>query len=515
MDRFPVLLNARGAPMRRRLPVMREAAPSLMDGLLAPYIGELPLNPVSPAREAVTGYVQADQMAVYRQTLRDERCASALEQRLNAAVSKPWEVEPGGPSARDRAAAEDLRERLSRLDFQLISRQLLHAVWYGWAVAEISWMRDGAGVGIKSITVRSPERFWWSDAGGLLLRTLKMPDGEPVPERKFVVMARPGEHGDLPFAPGLARWCHWPVWMKRNGFRFWAVALERFGTPPVVGRYHPSATPAEQDRMLKLAEAAATSLGVAVPENVTLELLEQRARTGDSFEDFVRYCDQLITTVLLGQSSTTDQGAWRGTAEVQRDVRDETVAADVRLLDGALNGTLARWLTEWNFPGAASPEIRHDAEPPEDLDARATREAVISRTTGLRPTERHITDVYGGEWEARPAPEPSGPGGRGGDPSRTAAELAEADIADAVDRAVDRLLDAGGWEPVIEPVIEPVLSAAADEMSLEEFRARLPEIFRRMDDRRLVGALHRLGFTAGLSGAAGLTEDRLDGDGEA
>lgn len=407
MADLPILLNAQGLPMQRTpaRPRMGEIAPSKMEGLLAPYIGELPLHPTSPARDATTGYVQAHELQVYRQTLRDERCAPALEQRLNAAVSVPWEVEPGGESAVDKAAAEDLEKRLRKLKFRRICRQLLNGVWYGWAVAEATWMRDDGGIGLKDLKVRSPDRFWWNEEGRLLLRTLKMPDGEPVPDRKFVVLARAGEHDDLPFAPGLARWCYWPVWMKRHGFQFWAVALERFGTPAVVGKYHPSATKKEQERLLELVQAAATGTGVAVPEDVMLELLEQKARTGDSFEAFLKYCDQLITTVLLGQSSTTDQGPWRGTAEVQQDVRDETVAADAQLLDEALNDTLARWLTEWNFPTAMTPVIRHDAEPPEDLDARAKREAIISATTGLRPTEQHVRDVYGGEWEERPQPE--------------------------------------------------------------------------------------------------------------
>ena len=83
-------------------------------------------------------------------------------------------------------------------------------------------------------------------------------------------------------------------------------------------------------------------------------------------------------------------------------MRDETVAADCRLLDGALNASIARWLSLWNFPGAAPPRIRRDASPPEDLDARARREAVIARASGLRPTRAHIERTYGGTWEGVP-----------------------------------------------------------------------------------------------------------------
>ena len=379
------------------------AAPNIGQ-LLEAYIGELPLNPSAPARDALTGTEQSSELQTYRQVLRDERCAAALDQRLNAAISRPWEVEPGGDADMDRAAADDLAEQLDALDFPRICRQMLHGVWYGWAVGEAMWARDGARVALRDLVVRSPDRFWWSPAGELLLRSMAHPQGMPVPAAKFAVLARPGEHSDLPYAPGLARWCYWPVWLKRHGLKFWSVALERFGSPTAKGKFHPNASAAEKDRLLSLIRSLAGN-GVAIPENQEIELLETARRSGGDYVEFCRYLDQMITTTILGQSSTTDQGPWRGTAEVQRDVRDETIASDARLLDSALNTTVARWLTEWNFPGAAMPAIRHDAEPAADLDARAKREQIISNTTGWRPTMAHIVDVYGGEWEK---PEPAG-----------------------------------------------------------------------------------------------------------
>ncbi len=393
---------------RRRM--TGEVAGSSIRDMLAPYIGELPLNPDAPARDAQHGLEQASQLQIYRQTLRDERCAAALDQRLNAAISTPWEVEPGGDADVDRQAAEDLSEQLGALDFPRISRQLLHGVWYGWAVGEAIWERDGGRVRLADLAIRSPDRFWWSVDGRLLLRTYNHPEGEPVPDRKFVVLARPGEHNDLPWAPGLARWCYWPVWMKRHGMQFWSVALERFGTPIMIGKFHPRASDPEQRKFLAIVQSIAAGTGGVIREDQVIEPLQSSSRTGDSFEQFCRYCDQLVTTTILGQSSTTDQGPWRGTAEVQRTIRDETVAADARLLDGALNTTVATWLTEWNHPGAATPMIRHDADPADDLDARAKREQIISQTTGWRPTMEHVTDVFGGEWEERPTTENAPPG---------------------------------------------------------------------------------------------------------
>ena len=140
----------------------------------------------------------------------------------------------------------------------------------------------------------------------------------------------------------------------------------------------------EVQKLLKVVSSIASGAGVALPEGQSIELLQSAARAGGDFKDFVGYFDTSITTLLLGQSSTTDQGPWRGTAEIQKDVRDEVIASDCHLLDAALNMTIARWLTAWNFSGAAPLRIAHDASPPEDLDKRASREETIG-STGMTP----------------------------------------------------------------------------------------------------------------------------------
>ena len=470
---------------------------------LAPYIGELGPDPRVGSGYAHASRDEANALRLYRDTLRDERAQAALDQRLDAAISRPWEVEPGGQrERRDRLAAEDLAAQLEAIGFDVACRQLLHGVWYGYAVAEAIWQPEGGRVRLADLRVRAPDRFRWSAAGDLLLRTEAVPQGTAVPPAKFVCLARPGEHGDVPHGPGLARWCFWPIWLKRNGLKFWSVALERFGAPTVKGIYPRGAAEAEKDALLEIVHGLATSLGVILPEGQDIEIVESARRAGGDFQAFVGYLDRAVTTTILGQSSTTDQGPWRGTAEVQKDVRDETVAADARLLDGALNATIARWLTHWNFPAAAVPRIHRDASPPEDLDARANREEIVARTTGLRPTREHVETVYGGEWEEGAATVPSG------DRRRAFAEGAR---GDSIDRAVHDALAADGWEPLMDPVVRPVLAEARAALArgddLKVFRDRLPALLADMDDEALVSLLHRLSFSAALSGEAGLVDD--------
>lgn len=128
-------------------------------------------------------------------------------------------------------------------------------------------------------------------------------------------------------------------------------------------------------------------------------------------------------------------------------MRDEEVSTDTRILDEALTEQLAGPLTEWNFPGAATPRIHHDTEPPEDLDRRATREEQIARTSGLRPTLKHVLDVYGGEWEPAPAA-PALPPGRAPD-AALASAAARRDAELIEEAAIDLAAD---WRPLVGPL---------------------------------------------------------------
>ncbi len=494
-------------------PPAGEVAGSNIGALMAPYIGEIALDPRQPSRYATALREEKQAFHLYRDTLRDERVQAALDQRLDAVVSRPWTVEPGGPARRDRIAAEDLQEQFAEIGFNRACRQMAHgAIWYGYSLAEALWEREGGRVRIVAWRPRAPDRFLFGVDAKPLLCTPSKPLGEPLPPGKFVCLTRPGEHADLAHGPGLARWCFWPAWLKRNGLKFWSVALEKFGAPTAMGKYPRSATTEEIDKLLDLVRDLATGVGVAVPEGQEIELLSAVQRTGGSFQDFVKYLDGAITTTILGQSSTTDQGPWRGTAEVQKDVRDEVIAADAGLLDEALNRTIARWLTEWNFPGAAMPRVHRDVSPAEDLDARAAREEIVSRTTGLRPTRAHVEDVYGGEWEEIPqgqAPQGQASGGVDGGVRREGARFAaqEPREKDAIDEAID--VELGDWEPLMGSVIEPVLKAGQKAESFEALRDRIDsaDLVEGMDEEPLVKTLHHLTFSAGLSGRAGLRED--------
>ena len=440
--------------------------------MIRPFLDQSPALGADPRRwKADPAGVRAAQAA-----LADPHARAVLDQRLDAVVAAPLDIEPGGAMRRDRQAADDLAQQMGAIEIDRVCRELLHAVWYGYAVAEAIWEIDGPRVRLADLRVRDPARFRWSVDGTPLLVTREQPRGAAVAPAKFVRLTQPRQHGGQPHGPGAAQWCLWPVWLKRQALRMWAIALEKFGAPTAVGRVSRTAAADEIDEMLGAMQAMAAGTGIVIPEGQSLELLDAARRAGGDYAAFVGAMDSMIADAVLGQRATSEIGPWRGTADVQAKVLERLVAADARRLDATLRQSVAKWLTAWNHPGAAVPTLRRDTAPPQDLEARARRDEIVARTAGLRPTQAYVEQTYGGEWEAAPGapdpPEPPPARARTAGGESVSATFAAGDAADPVPALVEQAREALGprvdaWADRLRGTVERADSLAAVRAGME------------------------------------------------
>lgn len=410
-------------------------------------------------------------LRLYEELLRDDQVHMAFQQRRLAVVSAEWEVDPGGKRARDKAAAEFLREQLKRIRFDALTDKMLYGVFYGYAVAELLYARDGAQVVIDAVKVRNRRRFGFHGSGELVLRTASAPQGERLPTRKFWMFQTGADHDDAPYGLGLGHWLYWPVFFKRNGIKFWLIFLEKFGQPTAKGTYPSTASTDERSKLLQALEAISTESGVIVPEGMMVELLEA-ARSGTA--DYTALHDRMnaaISKVIVGQTMTGDQGSSRAQAQVHMEVRQDLVKADADLVCESFNLTVARWLTQWNFPNAAPPRVFRRIEEPEDLNQLATRDKTLTEI-GYRPSLDRITEIYGEGYENTGVPAAQPPGAQ---PPPAQSAFAEADAEDPPAQMVDRLDDRVA--PALDAWIGQIKQLVESAESLEQIRDGLLELY--------------------------------------
>lgn len=336
----------------------------------------------------------------YRSVLNDDQVAATFQQRRRALTSKEWDVEPASESAIDQEAAQFIKDQLEDLQWDRITDQMLYGVYYGYAVGECLWGRDGNRVILETVRVRDPQRFRFDKDRNLRLLTRDNPKGMVMPPRKFWTFSAGGENGDDPYGRGLASWLYWPVFFKRNAAKFWAIAVEKFAMPTPVGK-HPAGAPEDVKRaLLDACLAIATDKAVTIPETTQIDFLETLKRVGADHLQFLQYWDGAIAKIVLSQTMTTDNGSSRSQAEVHMDVRDDVIKADADLISESFNDGPVTWLTEWNFPGAEPPKVWRNVEPPDDLKEAADRDKILYEI-GFKPTEDYIRETYGDGYEAR------------------------------------------------------------------------------------------------------------------
>lgn len=453
---------------------------------LANFAGEIVSNP-DTVLVSLGG-----ELKNYAKLLRDDQVHSLLEQRQDALIAAEWEVVPGGEDSRDREAADFLRGQLMALNWDAITRRMHKGVLYGYSVAECIWGMDGNRITLDAVKVRKPWRFGFGKDGELKLRVNAQTF--LMPERKFWIAVWGADDDDSPYGQGLGHALWWPVYLKRNGAKFWAAYLDKFGSPSVKSKYPAGATEKEKATALEAAKAFRNESAVAVPEGFDVELIEAAKNSGGSYEEFLKYWDGAIAKIILSQTGTTQQGQYSGTAEVLNDVKSELVKSDADLLCESFNDTVATWLTEWNFPGAKAPQVWRKV--PNTRREEAQRAADKGAyEIGLELTDEAINRRYGEDWKRRAAAPVSVPSD-----SPAFAEPGR-DEPDEITEQLESVTNAAGTGMInmIRAELDAAIRAGED---FAAFSDRIAGLYPVMDTAELAEALEGAVLAANLSGRA-------------
>lgn len=500
------LAAEKAAPQK---PVTDEIASIGKKDITYGFVGNILINPDNVL--ATEGGYGSLALEIYEDLERDSHVFSEMQKRKNAVSGREWQITPASDASVDVEIAEWIKQCFLALPFGNTIKSMLDAKLKGFSVGEVMWkIGDDGEVCIKEIIGRDQRRFVFDiDRRLRLLTPSQMVDGEEVPDRKFIVLSSGSKIGN-PYGSGLGARLYWPVWFKKNGVRFWAIFLEKFGSPTAVGKYPPGTPKPQQEQLLDAIEAIQQETAVKIPDNMIIELLEaQRAGSIDSYERWLTYWDTAITLVILGETLTTSVGdsGSRALGEVHNEVRLDLVKDDADEISECLNTQLIPWMVDYNFAGVkVYPKFWIRTEPEKDLSKLAERDERLVRM-GLPIGEKYFYDTYNIPEPAEGervvvAPAPAGFPGLGGTPA-----FSQGQQQTKLDPFVDRLMREANVDPLIDPIAKLVQEAG----SLEALRDRLFEAKRDMDPIEL-GNLMQLAFAAAELLGRFETEGGGDGD---
>lgn len=322
-----------------------------------------------------------------------------LRTRVQSLLSKRWEIRPGSSEGQDLAIAAFVRDALERVQGSFLDdlRHIAGAIRYGYSIAELVWepwesRQHGSRIGLRALRDKPPDQFTFdTDVFGNVIGLRQRSGGTytSLPVGKFVHFAFESE-GENPYGHGLLSRCFWHDWFMREGWKFWAVYLERFGSPLVRATVPRSTTPTERKDLEDVISSIQQRTGLVIPEGVVIDFVEATRSGVAGYREFIEEQKEAIAIVVLGQTLTTYVGT-RGSqalGTVHERTKDDIVAADAEAVATVVNEQIIRRLVDANFAGVERyPVWVWEMIDVRDLEAFA-RVVVRLRNTGIRvPTE--------------------------------------------------------------------------------------------------------------------------------
>ena len=283
-----------------------------------------------------------------------------LRTRQQSLLRKPWEVRPASEEPRDIAIAAFVSDTLERIagSFMDDLRHIGSALRYGYSIAELVWepwdsSRHGERIVLRAIKDKMPEQFTFdTDEFGNVATLAQRQSGRKrtLPLHKFVHFAFEAE-GENPYGRGLLSRCFWHDWFMREGWKFWAAYLERFGSPLIRATVPPGTKPSDKAALERVIESIQDRTGIVVPEGFALEYVEATRGGVASYREFIEEQKEAIAIVVLGQTLTTYVGS-RGSqalGTVHQTTKQDIVAADAEAMATVVNEQIVRRLVDANY----------------------------------------------------------------------------------------------------------------------------------------------------------------------
>lgn len=185
------------------------------------------------------------------------------------------------------------------------------------------------------------------------------------------------------------------IW-KKNALGAWAEFVEKFGTPARIGKTN-ARDKTTRDNMFDTLRNMGVSFQAVIDKDDEIEYVE--SKTQDAFQVFdmmIQRCNSEISKLILGQTSTLEEKAFVGSAEVHERVLQSYSDMYEKLVDGVNNYQLIPLLNSHGF-GMEGMRIACQDEDEWTLEQKGKFDVELLKTGKFTMTPEYIKDKYGSE----------------------------------------------------------------------------------------------------------------------
>lgn len=325
---------------------------------------------------ADAGYI-TDALTLFEQMeRRDPRLRSVANTRRLALTGLDWEIVSAAEVQRkvsDKNLADDtaayVADELDDLPgFLLALNHLATAIGPNLAVLELVWDYQR----LVKVTPIPSWRLTMELQKGLDIRVITAEErtqGIPAVGPKWVIHVPDCVSGS-PLSNSLIGAQAWLWLIKKLALSDWATFAELFGIPIRVGRYTPSATPAERDALKDMLKNIGSAAWAMVSQGVQIEFVESSQRGISPFEALMNYCGREQSILWLGGNLTSDTTGGTGTfaaADTQNQVREDLRDDDIKREAATIREQILAPMVTYRF-GSDAPVPYFRRVKPETID---------------------------------------------------------------------------------------------------------------------------------------------------
>lgn len=427
---------------------------------------------------------------------------SVLGTRKRAVSQLEITVEPASDDKVDIENAALIEDWLDRdtLEDELVD--ILDAIGKGFSATEILWELSESQWMPIELKRRDPRWFAFDRVDG---ETLMMRDGAhnvPLMPYKFLVHKHRAKSG-LAIRGGVVRPVFWMFLFKNFAIKDWVTFAEAYGQPLRVGKYNSGASKDDKDVLLRAVANIGSDAAAIIPESMMIEFVDSKdkAQTADVFEKLVRFTDEQVSKIVLGQTMTTDSGSSRSQAEVHNEVKHDIERSDAKQLAATLNQQLVKPIIILNKGEQKRyPRIRIGRTENVDIEMVTNAADKLVRM-GAKISRKQLLEKTGFS-------EPENDDDALTIPQTTSAANtnSQEDVAsqkktlpnDAIGSLEDEM--ASSWEEVVNPAKLIIERAAKESSSYEEFQQNLLELASDIDMDGAADLIARGNFAVNIAG---------------
>lgn len=356
---------------------------------------------------------------------RDLRIGAVCQTRKLAVAKKKWELSYPTDSAVPETAQKEHKDFLysnyRNINFVQFITDIVEAQIQGVSTFEIIYKTDGSKYYLDQICYNPNYLLLFNDlaneyrylnhekADAYGLRSVSWNTSqdridisdlqiEPVNPLKLIEVESLDGNAQNGFLNGCIDSLIWAFLFKNYGLKDWAIYIERFASPAVVGKYPALMNKGNKAQLFEAVKNWGNLFKATIPADCSLELLSDTSKgsTQTLFKDYVNDWDKNISIRVLGQSLTTDIGdvGSRAAAQTHDQVREDLVIADMILVSHVING-LNKRLIDINYPGVKEYPV-FEFEEELNIDFKLKRSQIVTnlKNSGWTVSQEDIQEEF-------------------------------------------------------------------------------------------------------------------------